>query len=135
MIRVASTAILGCLNDPADTQGAKRVAVAECTGRPIVRLEPRQTLLLVGLLLSLLHLLLLVCQAGEDRAEEAPDVIEAQEEDALQLPEDFSTQMVLVRPKKRQMISWTLPPFHLRNSNQLSPLLLHIFPPHLVTMI
>ena len=134
MIRVVSTAIQGCRKDRADTQGAKRVAVVGCTGRPIVRLEHRQTLLLVGLLPSLLHLLP-VCRAGEDRAEEAPDVIEAQEEDALQLPEDFSTQMVLVRPKKRQMISWTLPPFHLRNSNQLSPLLLHIFPPHLVTMI
>ena len=95
MIRVVSTAIQGCRKDRDDTQGAKRESLAGCNGRPIVRLEHRQTLLLVGLLPSLLHLLLPVCRAGEDRAEEAPDVIEAREEDAHQLPEDFSTQMAV----------------------------------------
>ena len=105
MIKAVFTVILACLSVRADTQGAKSPVVVVCTGRLIAKLEPRPTLRLVGLLLSLPLLLLQVCQAGEDRAEEAPDVIAAREEDAPLLLEGFNTQKVLVRLKKRQMIS------------------------------
>ena len=105
MIKAVFTVILACLSVLADTQGAKSPVVVVCTGRLIAKLEPRPTLRQEGLPLSPLHLLLQVCQAGEEQVEEASDVTAARAEDAPLQQEGLLTQKVHARLKRLQMTS------------------------------